>query len=74
MVHNMNDSITCPNCKRLIPLTEAISHQIDEKYKQEIAKITSDNNKERERLIELSKKRTPRSTSGTHQIHTQTSR
>ena len=57
MVHTMNDSITCPNCKQLIPLTEAISHQIDEKYKQEIAKITSDNNKERERLIELSKKR-----------------
>ncbi len=53
----MNDSITCPNCKQSIPLTEAISHQIDEKYKQEIAKITSENTKERERLIELSKKR-----------------
>lgn len=53
----MNDSITCPNCKQLIPLTEAISHQIDGKYKQEIAKITSENNIERERLIELSKKR-----------------
>ncbi|MDA1316725.1 MAG: DUF2130 domain-containing protein [bacterium] len=53
----MNDTITCPNCKQTIPLTEAISHQIDEKYKQEIAKITSENTIERERLIELSKKR-----------------
>lgn len=30
----MNDQIVCPNCKQLIPLTEALSHQIQEKYQQ----------------------------------------
>lgn len=53
----MSDSIICPNCKQHIPLTEAISHQLDEKYKQEIARLKKASEAERDRLIELSKKR-----------------
>src|SRR3989344_8392169 len=30
----MNDTIICPNCKKPIPLTEALSHQIQEKYQK----------------------------------------
>lgn len=30
----MNDQIVCPNCKTTIPLTEALSHQIQEKYQK----------------------------------------
>jgi len=30
----MNDQITCPYCKKTIPLTEALSHQIQEKYQK----------------------------------------
>ena len=30
----MNDTIVCPNCKKPIPLTEALSHQIQEKYQK----------------------------------------
>ena len=30
----MNDTIICPNCKKTIPLTEALSHQIQEKYQK----------------------------------------
>jgi hypothetical protein len=30
----MNDQIICPHCKKPIPLTEAISAQIDQKYRQ----------------------------------------
>jgi hypothetical protein len=29
----MNDQIVCPYCKKQIPLTDALSHQIQEKYK-----------------------------------------
>lgn len=53
----MSDSITCPNCKKSIPLTEAISHQLDEKYKQEITQLKEKSEQERERLIQLSKVR-----------------
>jgi len=53
----MNDTITCPNCHKAIPLTDAISHQIDEKYKQQIADITLKSETERQKLIDLSKKR-----------------
>lgn len=28
----MNDTIICPNCKKSIPLTEALSHQVQDKY------------------------------------------
>lgn len=30
----MNDQIICPNCKKVIPLTQALSHQIQEKYQK----------------------------------------
>ncbi len=30
----MNDTIVCPHCKKPIPLTEALSHQIQEKYQK----------------------------------------
>lgn len=30
----MNDQIICPNCKSSIPLSEALSHQIQEKYQK----------------------------------------
>ncbi len=30
----MNDQIICPHCKKAIPLTQALSHQIQEKYKE----------------------------------------
>lgn len=30
----MNDQIICPNCRKPIPLTEALSHQIREKYQK----------------------------------------
>lgn len=53
----MQDAIICPNCKQSIPLTEAISHEIDEKYKNEIALLKNKNEEERQKLIELSKKR-----------------
>lgn len=53
----MQDSITCPNCKKLIPLTEAITHQIDEKYKAELETVKKNAEEERQRLIALSKKR-----------------
>ena len=32
----MNDSILCPHCNKSIPLTQAITHQIDEKYRKEL--------------------------------------
>lgn len=31
---HMDNQIICPNCKNSIPLTEAISHELREKYKQ----------------------------------------
>jgi len=30
----MNDTIICPHCKKPIPLTEALSHQVQEKYQR----------------------------------------
>jgi len=53
----MSDSIICPNCKQNIPLTEAITHQIDEKYKEEIANLKMQSENERQKLIAYSKKR-----------------
>ncbi len=54
----MNDTIICPHCKKPIPLTEALSHQIQEKY-QKFYKIRLAEEKEKleEQLkIELEKK------------------
>lgn len=39
------DSITCPSCKTEIPLTEAISHQVEERLRSDFAA-------ERDRLVE----------------------
>ncbi len=30
----MNDQIVCPYCKKTIPLTQALSQQIQEKYQK----------------------------------------
>lgn len=40
----MSDSITCPNCKTEIPLSEAISHQVEERLRGEFGE-------EKERLL-----------------------
>ena len=40
----MSDSITCPNCSAEIPLTEAISHQVEERLRAEF-------DAEKERLL-----------------------
>lgn len=54
----MNDQIICPNCKKTIPLTQALSHQIQEKYqrfyKQRLAEEVAA--KERSLKDELTKK------------------
>lgn len=61
----MNDKILCPYCKKQIPLTQAISHQVDEKYlnhykkrlNEEKAKIEKESQKElAEKQKELTKK------------------
>src|SRR4051794_5845950 len=41
----MSDSITCPNCKTEIPLSEAISHEVEERLRAEF-------DVEKERLVE----------------------
>lgn len=53
----MNDSILCPHCKQSIPLSEAITHQIEGKFQQELLNERKKAEAERDRLIELSKKR-----------------
>ena len=32
----MNDQIVCPNCKKTIPLTQALSHELNEKYQEQL--------------------------------------
>ncbi|HRN70458.1 MAG TPA: DUF2130 domain-containing protein [Candidatus Woesebacteria bacterium] len=53
----MSDSIICPHCKKQIQLTEALTHEIDEKYKLQLDEERKKAEEERLRLIELSKKR-----------------
>lgn len=53
----MSDSIICPHCKNKIQLTEALTHEIDEKYKIMLDEERKKAEAERQRLIELSKKR-----------------
>ncbi len=53
----MSDSIICPHCKKPIQLTEALTHEIDEKYKVMLEEERKRAETERERLIALSKKR-----------------
>ncbi|CAN5218760.1 DUF2130 domain-containing protein [soil metagenome] len=53
----MQDSIVCPNCKKPIPLTQAITQQISEQHSHEIELLKKQSEDERDRLITLSKKR-----------------
>jgi hypothetical protein len=60
----MSDFITCPNCSHKIPLTDALSHQVEEKYqslidaeKKKLHEQQEKAEEERNRLITLSKKR-----------------
>jgi len=57
----MNDTIVCPHCKRPIPLTDALSHQLKEKFEKEkeieLEKLKKDlNNRAREWREEQIKK------------------
>lgn len=49
----MNDSIICPHCKHSIPLSQAITHEIDEKYRIELEQ----ERKKRDEELEAEKKR-----------------
>ena len=40
----MSETVTCPNCKTEIPLTEAISHEVEERLRSEF-------DEEREQLV-----------------------
>jgi hypothetical protein len=42
----MNDNIICPHCKKSIPLTQALSHQVQEKY-QKFYKIRLEEEKQK---------------------------
>lgn len=42
----MNDTITCPHCGKSIPLTQALSHQVQEKY-QKFYKIRLEEEKQK---------------------------
>lgn len=53
----MQDSIICPNCKKSIPLTQAITQQISEQHTHEMEALKKRAEEEREKLIALSKKR-----------------
>ncbi|MCA9372285.1 DUF2130 domain-containing protein [Candidatus Woesebacteria bacterium] len=52
----MNDSITCPHCQKKIPLTEAITHQIADQYKNEIEALKKKQEAEKQDLREKAKK------------------
>lgn len=54
----MNDTIICPHCKKPIPLTEALSHQIKEKYQRFYKqRLAEEKGKIEEQLkVELGKK------------------
>jgi hypothetical protein len=36
MHHPMQDQIICPHCKQTIPLTEALSHELNDKYQKQL--------------------------------------
>lgn len=54
----MNDQIICPHCKKTIPLTQALSHQIQEKYQKFYAQRLGEEKTKIETTLrgELSKK------------------
>jgi hypothetical protein len=47
----MSDSITCPNCKTEIPLTEAISHEVEERLRAEFEGEREQFAADKERLV-----------------------
>ena len=53
----MSDSITCPHCKNLIPLTEALTHQMSEKMEQQLDEVKRKAEEREKYLIDLGKKR-----------------
>lgn len=53
----MNDSIICPHCHKSIPLTQAITHQIDEKYRVELEAEKKRSEEEKQKLISMAQKR-----------------
>lgn len=53
----MTDSIVCPNCKKPIPLTQALTHQMNEQMQQKLAEVQRKGEEERAKLIEQAKRR-----------------
>lgn len=64
----MQDQIICPECKKPIPLSQAITHQIDEKYRKELEEERKKTqieleaqkqkaDEERQKLISMAQKR-----------------
>ncbi|MCL4374758.1 DUF2130 domain-containing protein [Patescibacteria group bacterium] len=54
----MHDQIICPHCKKPIPLTEALSHQVQEKYQREYRQkyVAAVQKKEQELAVSLKEK------------------
>jgi len=52
----IEQSITCPHCGEKIPLTEALTHPIEEKLRKEFDSETKKNEREHEAAIEALKK------------------
>jgi hypothetical protein len=53
----MTDSIVCPNCKKPIPLTQALTHQMNEQMQQKLDEVQRKGEEERAKLIEQAKQR-----------------
>src|SRR3990167_4827100 len=53
----MTDSIVCPNCKKPIPLTQALTHQMNEQMQQKLDDLQRKGEEERTKLIEQAKLR-----------------
>lgn len=53
----MTDSIVCPNCKKPIPLTQALTHQMNEQMQQKLFEVQRKGEEERAKLIEQAKLR-----------------
>ncbi len=53
----MTDSIVCPNCKKPIPLTQALTHQMNEQMQQKLDEVQKKGEEERTKLIEQAKLR-----------------
>lgn len=53
----MQDSIVCPNCKKPIPLSQAITQEIDAKYELQLQEERQKSEQERKKLIEMAQKR-----------------